>query len=221
MDKSFLFIFAIVVTIFLPLRSPAAVPTLASTDKKVEEVKSQDEIKRLYLKAGVGGGGSWGQAFFANSFGGGFSLSAGGFLTKRWSLGLFYKGAYSTNRDFGLIGGGYYAAGITGLEADFSLVKSTSNEVRLGAKVARVSVRGVNTILFIPVAASEFNALGFGTTLAFYHFFTPVVGLGLEASYMQTLEGPASADTVVGKANYTTPSIGIYDLTIALQLRAF
>lgn len=200
-------------------------PTIAETvsDAKIaaEHPDTADSYRRGYFKGTVGLGASFGSAYSSNTFGGGAGLSLGGFVARRWSLGVFYKGAVSATPDFGLLGGGYFASTIYGVETDFSLVKGRSNEFRLGARAGQIRVGGVSSVFFIPVAVNDIKTWGFGTSLSFFHFVSKYFGLGAELSYFYALKGSTAADSLAGTRNSDTQGFGIFDVAFAIQARAF
>lgn len=127
----------------------ASLSANAATSVSATENSSSTDFKRGYILGGFGAVTSHGQLYSSNTFGTSFSLSLGGFITSRWSAGLFYKGGVSTTADFGMLGGGFYASNISGIETDYSILKKEKHEFRGGLKVGQVSISGINSVIIL------------------------------------------------------------------------
>ena len=89
----------------------------------------------------------------------------------------------------------------------------------MGLKGARArGSSGVSSSLFVPLNASSLQTWAIGSTLSYYHFFTPIVGLGGELSYLYAL---ASMPFPGGNGFSETPDFHILDLALSLQVRMF
>jgi hypothetical protein len=187
------------------------------TEESVSQPKPLDQ--RFYIHGGFGGMESTGGTYREAAVGLSLNLSAGFYLTHRWMLGGYYRDAYATNADMGLLGGSSYASDFYGVENEVALYQGDKNEVRLGAKVGRVKVSGVSTAFWLPYATTKMTTWTMGPTFSYYHFFKPKFGIGVDVSYLEVLGKDATVTD--GKGSYTTKasSFGVADIGFTLQFR--
>ncbi len=174
---------------------------------------------RFYIHGGFGGMESTGGTYREVAVGLSLNLSAGIYLTHRWMLGAYYRDAYATNADMGLLGGSSYASDFYGVENEVALYQGDKNEFRLGAKVGRVKVSGVSTALWLPYATTKMTTWTMGPTFSYYHFFKPKFGIGVDASYLEVLGKDATITSPNGTHTAKASSFGVADIGFTLQFR--
>lgn len=196
----------------------SAVNDGTSSYEEPTEIVEAPKPARFYIKGGLGATASNGEAYDTNSFGGSFNLSAGGFITPRWTAGLAYRDTLTTTSDLGMFGGGFFASKMYGLETEYSLAHGEHDDFRLGAKAVRVVTQGVSTALYVPYEFSKLSTWGFGPTLSYAHYFSSGFGLGFDISYLRALPRKASM-AGVSYGTVSVPSFGVTDVAFELEYR--